>query len=494
MELRNSRIRTRLGLSFITINLLQVIMAVVGVIKAGSLADNIQSVNNFSQESAVIQELSTTLSNSYKNTLSAILQDTDQKITEHLSQAEQNIATMANLLKSEHINAMHNEHLTPLYVTYKETFTRLTPYIHNKDDALAKNILFNSLKPAEQKITLALKQFQSEEQATLTQAVEEAEANYQTIVQQMIFLTLFGFLIAQVLAHFITGSITKAVRELSQQMYDLGQGDADLRIRIAEKGRDEITQLATNFNAFSEKVHNIMKMVKVTVAGVQSTSAVVATESEEINKELQAEKSALTEIVIAVEESARTITDLHENIQNVAKDMSQITHEAENTNEAMRKLERDSKEIDAVLSIINDISDQTNLLALNAAIEAARAGEAGKGFAVVADEVRKLAGRTNDSTAKIRTVVEKLQKNVTESQEALGRVEVSIVDINNKMSNASEAALTQSSTIEQVSGTLTSFSSKVDHTTNSITETGEKTIHLAEEVEGLAKEVNSFKV
>lgn len=224
--------------------------------------------------------------------------------------------------------------------------------------------------------------------------------------------------------------ITRPIEQAVDAMNDISAGEGDLTKRLTVQGKDEISKLATAFNEFIHKLQNIIANItsatssmvdaseKMSMITYKSTANVVVQ-----NEETGKVSDAITHMATTVQEVAQH-ADLAADAANRADQESQeglkivnrtisgindLEQSVQSMSEVLQKLELDGDKIGNVMTVINGIAEQTNLLALNAAIEAARAGEQGRGFAVVADEVRNLASRTQQSTEEIRAVIESLQ-------------------------------------------------------------------------------------
>ncbi len=229
--------------------------------------------------------------------------------------------------------------------------------------------------------------------------------------------------------------LTRSTQNLLKAMDKFADGDLTVEV-IAEKDNDDIGKL---FNGFNESVKNINEIVKNVSEAVQATASAsnqISSSSEEMAAGAQEQSSQTSEVASAVEQMTKTILETSKN-SNVAADnarrageiaieggkavqdtilgMNNIANVVLKSAATVQELGKGSEQIGEIVQVIDDIADQTNLLALNAAIEAARAGEQGRGFAVVADEVRKLAERTTKATKEIAGMIRKIQNDTKEA-------------------------------------------------------------------------------
>ncbi|HTY99237.1 MAG TPA: methyl-accepting chemotaxis protein [Rhodocyclaceae bacterium] len=261
----------------------------------------------------------------------------------------------------------------------------------------------------------------------------------------------------------IKQSVTKPLDELSRGLRDIAEGDGDLTRRLQVQGTDEIGEAAHAFNVFMEKLHGIVTQVKAGTDQVLRTANQLATVSEQMAGNSQQQSRDAKDLAAQVEVISQTLNGLagqteevqrvsadsssHSNrgsevIHSAATEMNQITEAVSASSRIIQDLGQQSDQISLIVNVIKEIADQTNLLALNAAIEAARAGEQGRGFAVVADEVRKLAERTSNSTQEITGMIEKIQSGTRAAIESMASG-VSRVDAGAKLARQAGEAITE---------------------------------------------------
>ncbi len=319
----------------------------------------------------------------------------------------------------------------------------------------------------------------------------------------------------------ISRRITRPLRDMVVMLDNIGQGEGDLTQRLHIDSRNELGQIATGFNTFLTRLQGMISGVVGSVQKVSDASEHTADIAIRTDKGVQTQLAEIELVATAVHEMTATAQDVARNatqaeeaashadraanqgrhiVQDTGATITELAGEIGRAVDVVQTLARDSENIDAILVTIRSIAEQTNLLALNAAIEAARAGEQGRGFAVVADEVRALARRTHDSTEEIEGLIANLQRVAQQAVEqmqssrsltqrtvdlaneagvALGRITESVSTIEQMNQQIAAAAEQQSAVAENISESVTRVRDIGDQSASATEQTAGASAELA---------------
>lgn len=291
-----------------------------------------------------------------------------------------------------------------------------------------------------EQIKASMESFRNQTDAAYIKLAEDAKSRSDSTIFTSILISVVLTLAVIGLGVFIGREIKSTASNAADTLKELAEGDGDLKSRLAVNNKDEIGQMSYNFNKFMEVLRDSISEVMSVVQPLLDNStrliqrvetAEGAMHKQEVDADLV--KQSMNEMTISVGEisnSASEAASATEQAETEAKQSLEILNqsmavsqalnsEIKGASEVIHKLAQDTQNVNQILDVITSIAEQTNLLALNAAIEAARAGEQGRGFAVVADEVRELASRTSKSTTEIRELLNELTSAASASVESM---------------------------------------------------------------------------
>ncbi|WP_421288952.1 methyl-accepting chemotaxis protein [Aeromonas veronii] len=363
----------------------------------------------------------------------------------------------------------------------------------------------------------------------------ERESNMHASLQSsvLVILLILGITLA---ATVIVGNrVTKPLADAVLALNDIANGDGDLTQRLKVQSQDEIGQLASAFNRFVERIQSVVSQVGETSNHLFSAVDKLHHLSEHYDHQMQGHSRETDQVVTAVTEMSSTAQEVAASASNAAtatsdaaresdaargvvsgaiNSINRLVGEVHTASGVIEQLAQETAKIGSVVEVIRGIAEQTNLLALNAAIEAARAGEQGRGFAVVADEVRSLAGRTQQSTKEINEMLQRLQGGVKQAVEVMQASEdrsqetvqeashiassldsmvMAVSTINDMNIQIATAAEEQHAVSEEINKNLVAIQQIVSELTSAAVESNSTTRDLANTGDKLRKLVSQFR-
>ena len=276
--------------------------------------------------------------------------------------------------------------------------------------------------------------------------VAEVEANVKErmegMVMSIVAIAVLVLLVIAVIGMLVANTILRPLHLMKANLDDIAAGDGDLTHRLAITSQDELGELAGSFNRFVDKIHAMVRQITEMTSQLTGLVAQVSEQAHRSEQAMERQRHETDQVATAINEMSSAAQEVARSAQGASvaaqktdeegqvakrvvdgsiKQIHALVGDIRSSGTSLDSLQQDVASIVSVLGVIRSIADQTNLLALNAAIEAARAGEAGRGFAVVADEVRALASRTQQSTQEIQGMIDRLQQGTEEAVQAMRR-------------------------------------------------------------------------
>lgn len=542
MKFKNFSIRVKIGLMFTAISLIALVISFAlsrGMTKIQGSLEGITDtsiphlvlVNNLRADFITIRKEQFVFIANIQDPLMNTWLENFSQLT---AQIDTRLATYKNQLKDEQdLQLLHS--VAQAWLSYKPPIMAFITAIKAGDVINANRIAYDSYLDFKS-ITQSMDKLLALNLVNVEHDRKQSNEIVDAVYKQMMFGTL-AMIISSIFATiFLAKQICNPLNKTLTLATHIAEGDLTYHLSTDDFGDDEVGKLAHACAVMQANLSALIVEISSAVSQLASSIEEVSTVSEQSAKNMASQQSEIHMIASAINQMQITVSEMSNRTEGASASAHTVTERSSQSADIMQqniseistaslvmanagkmvsKLEDDSRSINMVVEVINSISEQTNLLALNAAIEAARAGEQGRGFAVVADEVRTLAGRTKDSTGEILGIINQLQEcskaAVVITNESCDLIENCVsrsqetgADINHIMDNISEiaemnrqiadACHEQNTTAEELSRNVESINLSALEVASGADQTAQACVGLSEMASNLKKSIGQFKL
>jgi len=542
MQFKNLSIKIKIGLMFIVISCIALVVSFAlnrGITKIqGSLEGitdasipHLLSVTDIRADFITIRKEQFVYIANINDPLMDIWLSSFAQLTKHV---DTSLADYKTALVDGQDRQAYNS-VAQAWESYKPSLSEFTAAIIDKDIAEANQIAYDSYADF-QAITKSMDKLLALNLVYIENGRLESNSDVSWVNKQMMLGTVVMIIASIIATIFLASQICRPLDRTLALATRIAKGDLTYKLSIDDVGDDEVGKLAHACVVMQTNLSALIVEISSATSQLASSIEEVSTVSEQSAKNMTSQQNDIHAIATAINQMQITVSEMSNRTESASMSAHTVTERSSQSSDVMQKniteissaslvmakagkmvskLEDDSRSINMVVEVINSISEQTNLLALNAAIEAARAGEQGRGFAVVADEVRTLAGRTKDSTGEILGIINQLQERskaavvvTNESSDLVGncvvRTKETGADINLIIDNITEiaemnkqiadACQEQNSTAEELNRNIESINLSALEVASGADQTAKACTGLSEMAGNLKKSIGQFKL